>query len=250
MPTMRDMALPDFSDRFIDVVDHGSQIGPGRQGLLEGGERTGPRVGSGPVPRLAERPAQSRFLVTVAAHEPVALSGEHLARGRVEATRARLLGIFCDLEHFLEQLGRRLRLHQGALARVAAFLEPHQILDARDRIAQRPIRRVEPRRGFQDLGLPLRRRGLVEVGMALPRELIELPLKLDEVDAQPPREPEYLEMIHALRSPPSEMATGPSSGPFRGSRGPGYAENDVPHPQLDFALGLTNVKPPVSPCWT
>src|SRR5262245_13432334 len=250
MPTMRDMALPDFSERFIDVVDHGSEISPGRQGLLEGGEPTGPRVGARAIPRLAERPAQSRFLVTVAAHEPVALPGERLARGRVETTRARLLESFLDLEHLLEQLGRRLRLHHGALARVTTFFEPHQVLDARDRIAQRPVGRVEPRRGFQDLGLPLRRRGLMEVRMTLPRELIELPLKLGEIDTQPPRQPEYLEMIHTLRSPPSEMATGPSAGPFRAGRGPGYAENDVPHPQLDFALGLTNVKPPVSPCWT
>src|SRR5882672_3275238 len=27
----------------------------------------------------------------------------------------------------------------------------------------------------------------------------------------------------------------------------GYAENDVPHPQVDFAFGFTNVKPPVNP---
>src|SRR5262245_52311471 len=250
MPTMRDMALPDFSERFIDVVDHGSQIGPGRQGLLEGGERTGPRIGARPIPRIAERPAQPGFLVTIAAQEPIALPGERLTRGRVETTRARVLQSFLDLEHLLEQLGRRLRLHHGALLRVTPLLEPHQVLDARDRIAQRPVRRVEPRRGFQDLGLPLRRRGLMEVRMALPRELVELPLELGEVDTQPPRQPEYLEVIHALRSPPSEMATGPLPGPFRGGRGPGYAENDVPHPQLDFALGLTNVKPPVNPCWT
>lgn len=31
---------------------------------------------------------------------------------------------------------------------------------------------------------------------------------------------------------------------------PSYAENDVPQPQLDLALGFTNVKPPVSPCVT
>ena len=47
-----------------------------------------------------------------------------------------------------------------------------------------------------------------------------------------------------------KMTTGPSRGPFVAARGPGYAENDVPHPQLDFALGLTKVKPPVSPCCT
>src|SRR5215510_5624805 len=250
MPTMRDMALRDFAERFIDVVDHGSEIRACRQGVLEGVERCGPLAGAGAIPRLAERPAQSRFLVTVAAHQPVPLADERLARGRVEDARSGVLQGFLALEHLLEQLGRRLRLHHGALLRVTTFLEPYQVLDARDRIAQRPIGRVEPSRGFQDLGLPLRRRGLMEVRMALPRELVELALELGHVDAQPPWQPEHLEMIHTLRSPPSEMATGPSSGPFRGGRGPGYAENDVPHPQLDFALGLTNVKPPVSPCWT
>src|SRR5262249_35831952 len=157
---------------------------------------------------------------------------------------------FLDLEHLLEQLGRRLRLHHNALLRIATFLKPHQVLDPRDRIAQRPIRHIEPRRSFQDLNLPLRQRGLMEVRMALPRELVELPLELGDVDAQPPWQSEHLEMIHTLRSPPSEIATGPSPGPFHGGRGPGYAENDVPHPQLNFALGLTNVKPPVNPCWT
>lgn len=29
-----------------------------------------------------------------------------------------------------------------------------------------------------------------------------------------------------------------------------YAEKDVPQPQLDFALGLTKVKPPVRPSVT
>src|SRR5262249_18773155 len=167
-----------------------------------------------------------------------------------EAARSGVLQGFLDLEHLLEQLRRRLRLHRGALLRVTPFLEPHQVLDARDRITQYPVRRVQLRRGLEDLGLPLRRRGLMEVRMALPREVVELALELGDVDAQPPWQSEHLEMIHTLRSPPSEMATGPSPGPFRGGRGPGYAENDVPHPQLDFALGLTNVKPPVSPCWT
>src|SRR5437867_764010 len=162
MPTMRDMALPNFPERFIDVVDHGPEVGPGRQGVLEGGQHAGPRIGAGAIPRFAERSAKPRLLVPVPCRQPVALAGEHLARGRVEASR---------------------------LLRCPSFLQ-----------------------GFLDL--------------------------------------EHLEVTHALHSPPSEMATGPSSGPFRGGRGPGYAENDVPHPQLDFALGLTNVKPPVSPCWT
>ena len=87
--------------------------------------------------------------------------------------------------------------------------------------------------------------------MTAARELVELSLQLGSVDAEPARQPEDLEVIH---SPPlhalPKMRTGPPPGPFSEARGPGYAENDVPHPQLDFALGLTNVKPPVSPCWT
>src|SRR5256885_1529079 len=40
---------------------------------------------------------------------------------------------------------------------------------------------------------------------------------------------------------------GPGLPNFTSGQPPLYAENEVPHPQDDFALGFTNVKPPVSP---
>ncbi len=42
----------------------------------------------------------------------------------------------------------------------------------------------------------------------------------------------------------------PASRPTVAKRARPYAENDVPQPQLDLALGLTKVKPPVSPSVT
>ena len=57
--------------------------------------------------------------------------------------------------------------------------------------------------------------------------------------------------IGVMRNAPRQKnRTGPARGPFLITPSPGYAENDVPQPQLDLALGLTNVKPPVSPCCT
>src|SRR4029450_4639815 len=107
MPTRRAMALPDFAERFIDVVDHGSQIGPGRQGLLEGGEHTGPRVRAAAIPRFTPRtatpapppPPPPRPPPPPAApppppspargprHRRAARPGERPARGRVETAR-------------------------------------------------------------------------------------------------------------------------------------------------------------------
>src|SRR5437870_9171795 len=249
MPTMRDITLRCASERLVDVVDDGSQIRPHRQGFLEGRQRPGPFGGPGRVPRLAERPAQSRFFLLVARAQPLSLGGERLPRAGVEPVRLPRLGFLerlLDLEHLLEQLGRRLRLHRGALTRLAALFEPDQIFDPRDRIAERVVRGVEARGGRENLRLALRGRALMVVGVAAARELVELPLELGGVDGESSRQLEHLEVIHALL----KMRTGPPPGPFRVARGPGYAENEVPHPQLDFAWGLTKVKPPVNPCWT
>ena len=182
--------------------------------------------------------------------EPIPLGRERLLRAGLEPAglsgRLRLLERFLDLEHLLEQLGRRLWLHRGALTRLAALFEPDQVFDPRDRIAQGAVCGVEARGGLENLRLALRRRALVEIGMTAARELVELTLELGSVDGEPSRQPEHLEVIHPL----PKMRTGPPPGPFGVGRGPGYAENEVPHPQLDFAWGLTKVKPPVNPCWT
>src|SRR6185369_3670839 len=255
MPTMRDMALLRCSERFVDVVDHRPQIGPDRERVFEGLERLRAFSDRGRVPRLAERPTQARLFLLVALPEPIALGGERLLRAGVEpaglAGGLGLLERFLDLEHLFEQLGRCLRLHRGAFARVAPFFEADQVFDTGERIAQCPVRGVEARGGFEDFRLALGCLALVEIRMAAARELIELSLQLGGVDAEPARQPEDLEVIHSppLHAP-AQNANGPSAGPVPCGSGPGYAENDVPHPQLDFALGLTKVKPPVSPCWT
>src|SRR3989442_13196595 len=84
MPTMRDMVLLRCSERFVDVVDHRPQIGPDRQRLFEGLERRRAFGGAGRVPRLAERPTQTRLFLLVALAEPVALGDERLLRAGVE----------------------------------------------------------------------------------------------------------------------------------------------------------------------
>src|SRR5438552_19114114 len=87
MPTMRDITLQCSSERLVDVVDDGSQICPHRQRLLEGWQRPGPFRGPGRIPRLAERPAQSRFFLLVARAQPLSLGDERLPRARVEPAR-------------------------------------------------------------------------------------------------------------------------------------------------------------------
>src|SRR5262249_58517304 len=116
------------------------------------------------VPCLAERASQARLLVLVALPEPIALGGQRFLRGGLEPARLRLLERLLDLEHLLEQLGRRLGLHGRALTRVAALLEAHQVLDPRERIAQRPLRGVEARGGVEEPPAARRRRALAGSG--------------------------------------------------------------------------------------
>src|SRR5262245_61105698 len=196
MPTMRDIPLLRASQC---VVDDRTQIRADRERFLEGGERTGALGRPGRVPRLAQRAQQARLFLLIARAEPVPLRGQRLPRAAVQlAGRFRLLERFLDLEHLLEQLRRRLRLHRGALARVAALLEAYQVLDPRERLAQRPVRGVEARRGLEDLRLALGRRPLMEIGVAASRELVELALQLGRVDGEPSRQSEDLEVIHPL----------------------------------------------------
>src|SRR5262245_29146122 len=149
MPTMRDITLLRFSERVADVVDDRAQIGPHRERLLEGAQGSGALGRTGRVPRLTQRTAQTRLFLVITGPESVALRGERLPRARIEAaglaSRLRLLERLLDLEHLLEQFGRRLGLHGGALAGLATLFEAHEVFDARQRIAQRPVRGVQPR---------------------------------------------------------------------------------------------------------
>src|SRR5262245_15939092 len=171
MPTMRDIPLPGASERFVDVVDDGPEVRPRRERLLERRQRGGPLGGSGRVPGLGQRAAQPRLFVLVARVQPLTLGAQSLAGAGVEPAGFRLLQRLLDLEHLLEQLRRRLWLRGGPLAGLAAFFQPHEVFDARDRVAQRPVGRVQTSRRLEDLGLPLRGRALVEVGMTPAREL-------------------------------------------------------------------------------
>src|SRR2546426_3091724 len=200
MPTMRDMALPSLAQCLVDVVDHGAEVRACGQRVLESPEDARALRGSSGVPPLAERTAQPSFLVPAARQQAIALSGEGLPRAGLQPVRSvRRLGLlqrFLDLEHFLQQLGRRLRFHGRALFGLAPLFEPDQILDPTDRIAQRPVCGVEPRRRVQDFGLALRGSRLVKVGVVAPGELVELALQLGTVDPEPARQSEHLEVIH------------------------------------------------------
>jgi hypothetical protein len=92
----------------------------------------------------------------------------------------------------------------------------------------------------------------MKVRVMLAGQLIEALLQRCFVNGQPPGQPEDLEVVHV---PPTTHVQKCQRARLTGPVGvavasPGYAENDVPHPQLDLALGFTNVKPLVNPCLT
>src|SRR5262249_12994368 len=75
------------------------------------------------------------------------------------------------------------------------------------------------------------------------------------VAARPDRRPASAAVRRLRRNfyaacPPLKTPRARRTGPFIRSRARDQAENEVPHPQDDFAFGFTNVKPPVSPCLT
>src|ERR1051325_33288 len=116
IPMMRDMSFPGlagsagFAERLAEVVDHGAQIGAGREGFLERGDDVGPLRGRGRVPRGAELARDARLFGLAARDQPLALRRQRGARRVVESARARVLQRLLDLEHLLEQLRRSLRL--------------------------------------------------------------------------------------------------------------------------------------------
>src|SRR5438093_7860131 len=94
MPMMRDTLVPlrviALAQGFGQVIDHGAEIGPRGERLLEGGEhRRALRRRSG-VPARAERTAEPGVLVPQPRPQPLTLPGERPARGVVERAGCRL----------------------------------------------------------------------------------------------------------------------------------------------------------------
>src|SRR3990167_2952379 len=114
MPTIRDMSVLTLSERGPQVVDHRAEIRPGRQRVLECGDEAGPLGRDRRVPRLAERPGPRRLDLHETHGQLLALGPQRLAAARVETAGLSVLERLLDLEHLLEQLGRRLGLHPGA----------------------------------------------------------------------------------------------------------------------------------------
>src|SRR5437899_4048044 len=195
MPMMRDNLIS-FTQRLTKVVDHGAQVRPRGQRRLALRQDRWPRFRRRSVPRGRERTGEPRLLLVMAGEQPPALLGERAPGVLVEAAGAGLGQRFLDLEHLLQQLGRRLRLLARALLRLPALLEANEVVDARDRIAKRPVGGVEPRRRRERLRLVFGARAGVEVRMVAPRQLVEPLLQRRGVDPQASLEPEYLEVIH------------------------------------------------------
>src|SRR5947208_1037980 len=206
MPTMRDIAFQAFPEGVVQVVDHRAEVRARRQRFLHGGEHALPLRRRGGIPPLGERPHEPGVLLLQPDHQTIARGDERGAAGLVEATHLRLRERLLDLEHLLQQLGRRLGLDRSALLRVTALLEADEVLDACDRIPEGAVRGVQPRRGLERPRLLLRRRRLVEVRVVEPRQLVELPLQLHRVDGEPPRQPEHLEVVHPAHALPLTLS--------------------------------------------
>src|SRR5262245_26823867 len=246
---MRDMRVLILPERFGEVIDDRPQIRTCRQRTLERIEDRGAAGRVRGVPRLAEWSRQATVLRAIPVAQTLTLLAKGPPRVVIEpARRPRLVECFLDLEHLGQELRGRLGLDLRALARGATFLEPHEVFDAADGIPERAVGGVQPRGGVEGCRLLLGRRSMMEIRVMLSRQLVEPPLQLRAVDGQPSRPLEHLEGVH---EPPHKTRNGPlwarSRLPARARR---YAENEVPQPQLDFAFGFTNVKPPVRPCRT
>src|SRR5712691_3521286 len=218
MPTIRDIAFLALPEGVVQVVDHRAEVRADRQRLLHGSEHALPLRRLGGVPPLTERPDEPDLIVPQPRHQAVALDDERGAAGLVEAARLGLRERLLDLEHLHQQLGRGLGLDRGALLRVAALLETHEVLDARDRVPEGSVGSVQPRRRLERPHLLLGRRRLVEVRVVPPRQLVELPLQLRCIDGEPPRKSEDLEVVHSLTPSRSrrQNKNGPSAGPVLG----------------------------------
>src|SRR5262245_59330853 len=171
--SMVGLALPCLVlERLAQIVDHGPEIGAGRQALLELRQCPRPLRRGRVIPRPRERTGEPGLLVVEARRESLALGRERLPRRIVELSGSRLgpgLGQgLLDLEHLLEQLRRRLGLHRRALLGLAPLLQPHEVFDPRERITQRAVCCVEPGRGFERAGLLLWRRRRMEIRMPPP----------------------------------------------------------------------------------
>src|SRR5262249_11720493 len=171
MPTMRDMVLLALSQRVTQVVDHGAQVGPGGEPLLEPLEE-GLAVAAPvhePVPLGKARDHRLR-LRCVARLQPAALLAQPRGRVASEPFGLRLLQRLLHFQHLLQQLPWSLGLLRGPLACLPSFLECDQVLDPRERIAQGPVGAIDQRRLRERVGLARRVRGLVKVGVMLARQ--------------------------------------------------------------------------------
>src|SRR5262245_28159903 len=201
MPTMRGTRLPLLSERLAQVVDHRRQIRARGERFLEPPEQ--PRAIAtfldGGVPLRAPRfDLPVRLLAT--RQQPLALLAQPRARRAVESRRPRLLQALLQLHHFLEQIHRGPGLRGRALRGVAPLLERDQVLDAGQRLAQRPVRAVHQRRLRQRLRLLRLARELVEIRVVSPREIVETPAQLVTIHCEPSRKPEHVEIVaHRLR---------------------------------------------------
>src|SRR5690242_2207499 len=105
MPTMRDMALFALSQRVTQVVDHGPQVGPRGEPLLEPLEQrlAVAALVDQAVP-LRAPPDDRLRLGPVARLEPGPLPAEPLPRLAAHALRLGLLERLLHLQHLQQQL--------------------------------------------------------------------------------------------------------------------------------------------------
>src|SRR6266850_5761239 len=207
------MLILTLSQRVTQVVDDGAQVGPRREPLLEPLEQrpTIPALVHQPVPVRRAGDDRGR-LSRVALLEPAALLPEPCARLATEPLRLGLLERSLHLQHLFQELPRRLRLVGRALADLPAFLQRDQVFHAGERLAQRAVGAVDQGRLAEDLRLALGVGALVEVGMVLPRQLVETPLQGFPVHPELAGQPEHREIVgHA---PFLKTTTGPAGPAF------------------------------------
>src|SRR3989454_6930314 len=198
MPMMRDMLSRAFflAQRLPQILDDGLEISPGGESLFEElPELRTPRVVGG-VPGRAERSGQLRVCLPQPLPQPLPLGPQRRPRPLIEPAGLGLGQGLLDLEHLLEQFGRRLGLDRRPFLRLPSLFQADEVLDPRDGVPQRPVGGVQPRGGVQRAGLLVEWGARVEVWVVAPRQLVELPLQLRHVDAQPTRQPEYFEVVH------------------------------------------------------
>src|SRR3990172_8057574 len=200
MPTMRDMPLLSLPERVAQVIDHGAQVGPGGEPLLEPPDqrRAVSRPAHDSVP-LSGPGRDGLLLGCLAGNEPFALLGEPLAGDLIQPSSLRLLEGFLHLHDLLEEVHRRPGPRVRPFPGLATVLQHDEVLDPTDRIPQRPVGAIEEGGGGQGLGLILLGGALVEVRMVDARELVEPAAELLRVQLELPRKPEHREVVvHVL----------------------------------------------------